>query len=82
MGCLAKATLAVVLVVTPEGTGGGEFAQLVPDHCFGHVNRNVLTTVVHSESQPDEIGGDDAAALPGFDYILGARFDGGIDLFH
>ena len=39
----------VVLAVTPVGTGGNKFPELMADHIFGHIYRDVLLAVVYRE---------------------------------
>src|SRR5438552_3902434 len=47
-----------------------ELAQLVADHVFRHVDRNVLLAVVDGDRQPDEIRRDRRAPRPGLDRTL------------
>ena len=42
--------------VALERAGQREFAELVADHVFGHVDRDVLLAVVHGDRQADELG--------------------------
>ena len=37
-----------------EGTGGSKLAELVTDHIFCHVNRNVLAAVIDRDGVADE----------------------------
>src|SRR6476620_8628044 len=47
-----------------------EFAELVADHVFRHVDRDVLLAVVHGDRQAHELGRDRRAARPGLDGLL------------
>ena len=38
-----------------EGSGGGELAQLVADHIFSNIHRDVLAAVVDRKGVTDEI---------------------------
>ena len=48
-----------------EGTGGGELAQLVPDHVLRDEDRHELPPVVDGEGESDEVGSDRGPAGPG-----------------
>ena len=65
-----------------EDTGGGKFAELVPDHVFRHEDGIENLAVVDEEGVADKIGRDERAARPGLDRLL----DGGnghlLDLHH
>ena len=56
--------------VTPEGPGGGEFAELVPHHRLGDEDRDVLAAVVDGDGVPDHLGDDGGATAPGTDHPL------------
>ena len=53
-----------------ERAGGSELAQLVTDHVFLNVNRNVLATVVDGDRVTDKGGEDRGAAAPGLENLL------------
>ena len=52
-----------------ERTGQSEFAELVADHIFGHIDREELLAVVHGERKSDHIGDDCGTTGPGLDII-------------
>ena len=56
--------------MSSKGAGRSEFSQLVPNHLFGHVDRNVLLAVVHSDRMPDEHREDHGSPRPGLDVLL------------
>src|SRR5215471_12472011 len=57
-----------------EGARQRELAELVSDHVFGHVDRDVLLAVVHSDRQAHEVRRDRRAARPGLDRpLIGGR---------
>src|SRR5438067_2836514 len=47
-----------------------EFAELVADHVFGNIDRDVLLAVVNGDRQADEVGRDRRPARPGPDRLL------------
>ena len=51
--------------VASEGSGGGELAQLVADHIFSNIHRDVLAAVVDRKGVTDEIREDGRASAPG-----------------
>src|SRR3712207_9567899 len=63
---------AVVLHVPAEGAGGGELAELVPDHRLGHEDRHVLAAVVDGDRVAEHVRDDRRTARPGPDHVLGA----------
>jgi hypothetical protein len=58
-----------------EGAGQGKLAELVADHVFRDVHRNVLLAVMHGNGQADEIRQNGGASRPGLDrtLVVGAR---------
>src|SRR5574341_2593382 len=50
-----------------EAPGGREFAQLVPHHVLGDVDRHELLAVVHGESVADELLHHSGPARPGLE---------------
>jgi len=42
--------------VTFEGTRYGKLTQFMADHVFSHKHRYMLTTIMHSDRQTDEVG--------------------------
>src|SRR5258706_1044305 len=56
--------------VALEGARQREFAQLVANHVFRHVDRNVRLAVMHGDRQAHEIRRDGGAARPGPDRLL------------
>ena len=56
--------------MAPEGTGGGEFAQLVSHHILGDIHRHMLAAVVNGEGVPDKIRKNRGGAAPGFQDAL------------
>src|SRR5579875_3316760 len=67
---LAATALLVVLLVPAEGAGGGELAELVPDHRLRHEHGDVLATVVHRDGVTEHRGDDHRATRPGADDLL------------
>src|SRR5512134_47995 len=59
--------------MTLAGARQRELAELVADHVFVDVDRNVLLAVVHGDRQADELRQDRRAARPGLDRLLVAR---------
>jgi hypothetical protein len=57
-----------------EGTGQGEFAQLVANHVFANKHRNVLLPVVNCDGQTNKIRQDGGTARPSLDWL--AVFNG------
>src|SRR5947209_4305081 len=55
--------------VAVERAGRRELAELVADHVFRHVHRDVLVAVMDAERQPDELRQDRRAAAPDFDHF-------------
>src|SRR5262245_7568312 len=51
----------------PECPRGAELTELVTDHRFGHVHRDMLASVVHGDRVADHVGDDRGAARPGLD---------------
>src|SRR5690606_522529 len=62
------------------GAGRRELAELVADHLFRDVDRNVLLAVVDAEGQPHELGQDRGAAAPDLDHLVAAALARGIGL--
>src|SRR5947209_4407604 len=67
--------------VAMERAGRRELAELVSDHVFRHVDRNVLVAVMHAERQADELRQDRRAAAPDLDHFRTAGRARGICLF-
>jgi len=65
-----------------ENPGVGELAELVADHVFRNVDRNVLLAVVHRDRQAHEIGQDGRAPRPGLDRALVVGRARRLDLGH
>src|SRR5262245_39049280 len=59
--------------VRADDAGGGELAELVPDHVLGHVDADELVPVVDHERVAHELGDDVAAPRPGLERLLAAR---------
>src|SRR5215210_2592813 len=59
--------------VPVEGTRRREFSELVADHLLGHVDRDVLHSVVDPESEADELRQDRGAAAPDLDHLVARR---------
>ena len=53
-----------------EGAGRSKFTELVTNHCFRNEDRHVLTAVMHCNSVPQEIRGNDGPARPGLNNVL------------
>ncbi|MNZ94594.1 hypothetical protein D3C78_1137070 [compost metagenome] len=56
-----------------EGTSQREFTELVANHVFGNIHRNVRTTVVNRNGQTDEVRQNRRTARPSLDWTLVAR---------
>src|ERR1035437_1804802 len=56
--------------VTLEGAGQGKLAELVADHVFGNVHRDVLLAIMHSNGQADEVWQYRRTARPRLDRSL------------
>ena len=63
-----------------ERTGQRELTELVTNHVLVDVHGNVLTAIVHSDREPDEIGQDRGTARPGLDWAFVFSGRGGLDL--
>src|SRR5260221_2773152 len=48
--------LRALSTVPAESPCGGEFAQLMTNHFFGHVHAQMRTPIVHQKRIPDKIG--------------------------
>ena len=59
--------------VTVEGARRRKFAELMPDHVFADIDRNMLVPVVNAESQADELRQDRGAAAPDLDDFRATR---------
>jgi hypothetical protein len=60
--------------VTVIGPGRRELAELVADHLFRDVHRNMLVAVVDAEGEADELRQDRGAAAPHLDDFVAAAF--------
>src|SRR6266498_3974964 len=69
-----------VLPVAAEDAGRHEFAELVPDHVLGDVDRDELVAVVHRERVAHEFRQDGAAPRPGLEHALVAAAVESFDL--
>src|SRR5437588_11010053 len=79
---LQRAAALGVMAVRPEHTGGGELAELVPDHRLGDEHRHVLAAVVHGDGVPDHLRHDRGTARPRADHTLVAAAVHLLDLLH
>ncbi len=50
--------------------GGGKFAQLVPNHVFGDVDRNMPSTIMNRDGVPHHLREDGAVAAPCAENLL------------
>src|SRR5262245_22104308 len=66
--------------VGAEGAGGGELAELVPDHGLGDVDGHVLAPVVDGDGVADHVGDNRGAPGPGLDHPLLAALVEGVEL--
>src|SRR5690606_20758285 len=64
----------LVRTVTVIGTGGSELTELVADHVFVDIDRDVLAAVVDAERQTDELRQDGGTAAPHLDYFIPSAF--------
>ena len=56
--------------MTAERSGGNEFAQLMTNHVFCHIDGNMLAAVMDSDRMTDKGGEDRGAAAPGLENLL------------
>src|SRR5437764_10193079 len=61
----------LLAAVAAERPGGGELAELVPDHVFLHEHAQELVPVVDLERMAHELGNDRARPRPSLDGLLG-----------
>src|SRR5215467_11306312 len=66
--------------VAAEVAGGGELAELVPDHVLVDEHGHVLAPVVHRDGVTDHLREDRRRARPGADHLLVARLVEPVDL--
>ena len=62
--------LARDLAVSAEESCGGELAEAVSDHVFGHEDVDEGLAVMDGEGLSDEFGKDGGASAPGLDGVL------------
>src|SRR5690606_13915634 len=62
----------LVAVVTLEGPGDSEFAELVADHVLVDEHRNVVLAIVDGDGESHHFRQDHGTARPGLDRLLGA----------
>src|SRR3954451_7461985 len=80
-GRRARAALGLaVRRMAIKGARRGELAELMADHLFAHLHRNVLVAVVNAEHQPDELRQDRRAAGPDSDHLVPGRWARGFCL--
>jgi hypothetical protein len=58
-----------------------KFAQAVPDHILGDVDRHMAASIMHSNGVPDHLGKDGAGTAPSADDLLLPAFIHGFDPF-
>ena len=56
--------------MAPERTRGGELAELMANHIFRHIYRNVLAAVVNRHGMADEIRENRAGSRPGLQNLF------------
>src|SRR5277367_2207999 len=56
--------------VALKGACRRELSELVPDHLFGHIDRNKFPSVVDGNRVPDHVGNDRGTPRPRLDYFL------------
>ena len=66
--------------MTVEGTSQRKLTELVADHVFIDVHRNMLTAVVNGDRQTDELRKNGGATRPGLDRTLVATGLSGFNL--
>ncbi len=69
-------------MVTLEGTGRGEFAQLMADHVFGDEDGHMFPPIVHGNGVSDEGRQNHGSAGPGLDDLFIISGIKCIDLFN
>src|SRR5690554_2281822 len=62
--------------VTVIGTGRCKLAELVADHVFSDVDRNVLLAIVNAKRDANELWQDGRTAAPDLDHIVATRREG------
>jgi hypothetical protein len=65
-----------------EGSGGGEFPQLVSDHFLGHEDWDKLFPVMDGKGQPNHFRNNRGSPRPGFDHSRFLCPSGLLHLFH
>ena len=63
-----------------ENRSRRKFAELVPNHVLGHIDRDVLPPVVNEEGMAYEIGRDHGSARPCLDGLFLPGFGHLVDL--
>jgi hypothetical protein len=66
-GLLQMPTIARWLAMPAVAAGGRELTEAMADHVLRDIDRDVLLAVVDGHRVADEVGEDDARALPGLD---------------
>lgn len=56
--------------VSLKGPGQCKLTEFVPNHVFGHIDRNKALAVVYVEGVSDKVRCDRRATRPGFDRFL------------
>src|SRR5579872_2671589 len=84
--CSTPGSIRLLLPLAPavslEQPRGSEFAELVADHVFRHVQLGELPAVVNQEGHADELGDDGAIARPRLQRFTVARALVALDLGH
>src|SRR5690606_5371994 len=70
----------LVRSVPTISAGTSELAEFVADHVFVHEDRDMLTTVMHSDGQTDHLRQNDGATRPGFNRLAIVLFHRHFDL--
>src|ERR1700678_2534786 len=81
LGWLQRSLLhrCLIAAVTAEMARRRELAELVSDHIFGDVHRNMHLAVVHADRVADHSRNDRGGAAPRFHHALLTRFVESID---
>src|ERR1700761_5346351 len=79
---ISQSVCLVPAAVRAEGTGGGELAELVPDHRLRDEDRHVFFAVVDGDRVADHLREDRGGTRPGFGHLFFAGLVLSVDASH